>query len=327
MASTSDALNEFIVGGKYKLVRKIGSGTFGSIYLSVDVRTGEQVAVKLESQTIRYPRLLYESRCYTILQGGVGIPRLRWYGQDKGYNALAMDLLGPNLEVLFRYCSRTFTMKTVLMLADQMIKIIEYVHTNDIIHRDIKPHNFLIGRGRHCNKVFLVDFGIAKKYTYGPSGKHIPFNQHKNPSGTPLYASLNAHLGFEQSRRDDLEAIGYVLMYFARGGLPWQGLPGNTKKQRREKITETKLSTPVEVLCEGFPTEFTTYLNYCRALQFEETPDYMYLRRLFHNLFRSLNDPPDYTFDWATVNTNSAQPATAVTRQVQEDHLPAHSQG
>uniref|UniRef100_A0A8C3DSI7 Casein kinase I isoform alpha n=1 Tax=Corvus moneduloides TaxID=1196302 RepID=A0A8C3DSI7_CORMO len=289
MASSSGSKAEFIVGGKYKLVRKIGSGSFGDIYLAINITNGEEVAVKLESQKARHPQLLYESKLYKILQGGVGIPHIRWYGQEKDYNVLVMDLLGPSLEDLFNFCSRRFTMKTVLMLADQMISRIEYVHTKNFIHRDIKPDNFLMGIGRHCNKLFLIDFGLAKKYRDNRTRQHIPYREDKNLTGTARYASINAHLGIEQSRRDDMESLGYVLMYFNRTSLPWQGLKAATKKQKYEKISEKKMSTPVEVLCKGFPAEFAMYLNYCRGLRFEEAPDYMYLRQLFRILFRSVS--------------------------------------
>uniref|UniRef100_A0A8C6WH03 non-specific serine/threonine protein kinase n=1 Tax=Neogobius melanostomus TaxID=47308 RepID=A0A8C6WH03_9GOBI len=294
MASSSGSKAEFIVGGKYKLVRKIGSGSFGDIYLAINITNGEVLSLMLESQKARHPQLLYESKLYKILQGGVGIPHIRWYGQEKDYNVLVMDLLGPSLEDLFNFCSRRFTMKTVLMLADQMISRIEYVHTKNFIHRDIKPDNFLMGIGRHCNKLFLIDFGLAKK-------------EDKNLTGTARYASINAHLGIEQSRRDDMESLGYVLMYFNRTSLPWQGLKAATKKQKYEKISEKKMSTPVEVLCKGFPAEFAMYLNYCRGLRFEEAPDYMYLRQLFRILFRTLNHQYDYTFDWTMLKQKAAQ--------------------
>ena len=179
----------------------------------------EEVAVKLESIKARHPQLLYESKLYKILQGGVGIPHIRWYGPERDYNVLVMDLLGPSLEDLFNFCSRRFTMKTVLMLADQMIGRIEYVHNKNFIHRDIKPDNFLMGIGRHCNKLFLIDFGLAKKYRDNRTRQHIPYREDKNLTGTARYASINAHLGIEQSRRDDMESLGYVLMYFNRGSL------------------------------------------------------------------------------------------------------------
>ena len=170
-----------------------------------------QVAVKLESVKARHPQLLYESKLYKILQvrlsricqdifqtvevitdlttlffcqGGVGIPHIRWYGQERDYNVLVMDLLGPSLEDLFNFCSRRFTMKTVLMLADQMIGRIEYVHNKNFIHRDIKPDNFLMGIGRHCNKLFLIDFGLAKKYRDNRTRQHIPYREDKNLTGT-----------------------------------------------------------------------------------------------------------------------------------------------
>ncbi|KAF5292434.1 hypothetical protein FQA39_LY13981 [Lamprigera yunnana] len=251
----------------------------------------------------------------------------RFYGQEKEYNVLVMDLLGPSLEDLFNFCNRRFTIKTVLMLADQMITRIEYVHCKSFIHRDIKPDNFLMGIGRHCNKLFLIDFGLAKKYRDSRTRCHIGYREDKNLTGTARYASINAHLGIEQSRRDDMESLGYVLMYFNRGCLPWQGLKAATKKQKYEKISEKKMSTPVEVLCKGFPAEFSMYLNYCRGLRFEESPDYMYLRQLFRILFRTLNHQYDYTFDWTmlkqkgagigTGGGTSAQPQTsqAITQQ------------
>ncbi|CAK6446333.1 unnamed protein product [Pipistrellus nathusii] len=295
MASSSGPKAELIVGGKYKLVRKIGSGSSGDIYLAVTITSGEQVAVKLEPRKARRPQLQCESHLYQILQGGVGIPHIRWYGQEEHYGVLVMDLLGPSLEDLFNFCSRRFTMKTVLALADQMISRIEYVHAKNVIHRDIKPDNFLLGLGRHCNKLFLIDFGLARKYRDHGTRPHLPYRE-----GTArCAANVGAHLGVEQSRRDDLESLGYVLMYFNRTSLPWQGLKAATKKQKYEKIREKKMSTPVEVLCEGFPAEFAMYLNYCRGLRFEDAPDYTYLRQLFHVLFRTLNHQYDYAFDWS----------------------------
>ncbi|XDA90413.1 hypothetical protein R6Z07F_020009 [Ovis aries] len=165
MASSSGPEADFLVGGRYKLVREIGCGSFGHVYLAIDLTNHEEVAVKLESQNARQPRLLYEKELYNILQGGVGIPQIRWYGQETDYNVLVMDLLGPSLEDLFNFCSRKFTMKTVLMLADQMISRIEYVHTQNLIHRDIKPDNFLMGTGQQWKKLFLIDFGLAKRAT------------------------------------------------------------------------------------------------------------------------------------------------------------------
>eukprot|EP00921_Rhytidocystis_pertsovi_P004019 GHVQ01006925.1.p1 GENE.GHVQ01006925.1~~GHVQ01006925.1.p1 ORF type:complete len:328 (-),score=36.46 GHVQ01006925.1:156-1139(-) len=289
---------EVRVGGKYRLGRKIGSGSFGDIYLGTNITSGEEVAIKLESVKSKHPQLLYESKLYKILAGGIGIPTVHWYGIEGDYNVMVIDLLGPSLEDLFTICNRKLSLKTVLMLADQMVNRIEYVHSKNFIHRDIKPDNFLIGRGKKMSVVFIIDFGLAKKFRDPKTQQHIAYREGKNLTGTARYASINTHLGIEQSRRDDLEALGYVLMYFNRGTLPWQGLKATSKKDKYDKIMEKKMSTPIEILCKHFPFEFITYLNYCRSLRFEDRPDYAYLRRLFKDLFFREGYQYDFIFDW-----------------------------
>ena len=308
--------SDFLVGGtsqKYRLVKKIGSGSFGDVYLGVNIINGEEVACKLESQKTRHPQLLFESKLYRILHGGVGIATLRWYGtHETGYNVMVSDLLGPSTEDLFNLCNRKFTVKTVLMLADQMLARTEYVHNKNFIHRDIKPDNFLMGIGRNCNKVYIIDFGLAKKYRDTKTRTHIPYREGKSLTGTARYASINAHLGVEQSRRDDIEALGYVFMYFARGSLPWQGLKAATKKQKYERISEKKMSTPVEVLCKGYPEAFATYLAYAKGLRFDEAPDYVYLRReLFRRVYiRDMKEQYDFNFDWNRLNKTNVTETT-----------------
>ncbi|KAL8102605.1 hypothetical protein AgCh_027211 [Apium graveolens] len=257
-----------------------------------------------------------------------------------------MDLLGPSLEDLFNFCNRKLSLKTVLMLADQMINRVEFVHTKSFLHRDIKPDNFLMGLGRRANQVsdlltcnmllhvtsfsyqalvkayvyfllvqvYVIDFGLAKKFRDSSTHQHIPYRENKNLTGTARYASMNTHLGIEQSRRDDLESLGYVLMYFIRGSLPWQGLKAGNKKQKYEKISEKKVSTSIESLCRGYPTEFASYFHYCRSLRFEDKPDYAYLKRIFRELFIREGFQFDYVFDWTILKYQQSQMAAPPSR-------------
>ncbi|KAB2018846.1 hypothetical protein ERO13_D08G234500v2 [Gossypium hirsutum] len=233
-----------------------------------------------------------------LLQGGTGIPQLKWFGVEGDYNVMVIELLGPSLEDLYNYCNRKLSLKSVLMLADQLINRVEFMHSRGFLHRDIKPDNFLMGLGRKANQVYIIDYGLAKKYRDLQSHKHIPYRENKNLTGTARYASVNTHLGVEQSRRDDLESLGYVLIYFLRGSLPWQGLKAGTKKQKYDKISEKKMVTPVEVLCQSYPSEFVSYFHYCRSLRFEDKPDYSYLKRLFRELFIREGYQFDFVYDW-----------------------------
>ncbi|ESN93313.1 hypothetical protein HELRODRAFT_115704 [Helobdella robusta] len=289
---------ELRIGNRYRLGRKIGSGSFGDIYLGTDVVTAQEVAIKLECAKTKHPQLHIEGKIYKLMQTGVGIPTIKWSGTEGEYNVIVMELLGPSLEDLFNFCSRKFSLKTVLLLADQLISRVEFIHSKNFIHRDIKPDNFLMGLGKKGNLVYIIDFGLAKKYRDSRTHQHIPYRENKNLTGTARYASINTHLGIEQSRRDDMESVGYVIMYFIRGSLPWQGLKAATKKQKYERISEKKMSTSVEELCKGHASEFSTYLNFCRSLRFEDKPDYSYLRQLFRNLFHRFGYTYNYVFDW-----------------------------
>ncbi|KAG6915864.1 hypothetical protein DXG01_009571 [Tephrocybe rancida] len=272
---------------------------FGSKMLS-----NTPVAIKFEPRKSDAPQLRDEFRSYRTLNGTPGVPQVHHFGQEGLHNVLVIDLLGPNLEDLFDMCGRKFTIKTVCMAAKQMVTRVQAIHDKSLIYRDIKPDNFLIGvpGTKTANTIHVIDFGMAKHYRDPKTKVHIPYRERKSLSGTARYMSINTHLGREQSRRDDLESLGHVFMYFLRGGLPWQGLRAATNKQKYEKIGEKKQTTPIGELCEGFPEEFAIYMNYVRKLGFEESPDYDFLRELFSKVLKTLGESEDGVFDWMLLN-------------------------
>jgi casein kinase I family protein HRR25 len=285
-------------GSRYCLNKRIGGGSFGEIYTAINSITGEEVAVKIESLKIRVPQLINESRVYRALSGAVGIPNLKWYGRESDYNLLAMDLLGSSLEALFVESNRHFSLKTVLMIADQLISRIEYLHRRGIIHRDIKPDNFVVGRFSKSGTIYTIDFGLAKRYRDPKNLQHIPYVDGKTLVGTARYTSINTHLGIEQSRRDDLESIAYILIYFMKGSLPWVGLKAENREAKHAAICEVKVATPVNILCSGLPEEFSLFLGIVRRLEFSEEPAYAQYREFFKQLLIKEGFAYDSAFDW-----------------------------
>ncbi|KCV70082.1 CK1/CK1/CK1-G protein kinase [Fonticula alba] len=308
---TSRTMMVTTVGEKFRVGKKIGEGSFGIIHEGTSLSNPEtKVAVKFESRKSEAPQLRDEYRAYQILQGSPGIPRVFYFGVESSFNVLVIELLGPSLEDLFEVCSRTFSVKTVCMLAKQMLTRVRACHERGLIYRDIKPDNFLIGRNssQEGTTVYLIDFGMAKYYRDPHTGQHIPYREKKSLSGTARYMCINTHIGREQSRRDDLEALGHVFMYFLRGALPWQGLKAQTNKQKYDKIGEKKREIRVNDLCAGYPEEFAKYLGYARNLKFDETPDYDYLLKLFNQVLKKEHLVDDQVYDWQTTARGAPRP-------------------
>lgn len=302
MSTPSSSSN--VVGVHYRVGKKIGEGSFGVIFEGTNLLNNTQVAIKFEPRKTDAPQLRDEYRTYKILVGCAGIPNVYYFGQEGLHNILVIDLLGPSLEDLFDHCGRRFSTKTVVMVAKQMLSRVQTIHEKNLIYRDIKPDNFLIGRPntKLQNVIHVVDFGMAKQYRDPKTKQHIPYRERKSLSGTARYMSINTHLGREQSRRDDLEALGHVFMYFLRGGLSWQGLKAASNKAKYEKIGQTKQSTAIKDLCDGFPDEFNKYLSYVRNMGFEDTPDYDYLRDLFTKALHRTGEVEDGEYDWMKLN-------------------------
>ncbi|OHS94783.1 hypothetical protein TRFO_39038 [Tritrichomonas foetus] len=286
------------IAGPYTILNRIGSGSFGTIYLCEHNETHKQYAAKVESVSTKIPQLSFESRLYKLIAGGNNIAKTHWQGVVNNNNVVVMDLLGKSLENLHEE-KKKFSLKTVLMLIEQMIKCVEYLHRKHFIHRDIKPDNFVIGQGGDTSKIYIIDFGLAKRYRDPLTLKHVKYSDRKQLTGTARYASVNALRGIEQSRRDDMEALGYVWMYFLRGDLPWMGIRANVPQKKYSMICDCKMATSFEVLCEGFPQQFITYFKNIRALRFTEEPDYANYRLMFRELLLHYNFVYDGIFDWS----------------------------
>ena len=311
------ANDKFILNGIYRIIKMVGCGAFGEIHLAYDVNMKALRAIKFEMANHKNPQLKHE---YSVLEqlnkheaglkGGetfTGVPKVYYFDRlEHKYNFMVMEFLGPSLGDLFQLKERNFGMETVLMLAIQVLSRIEYIHEKGFLHRDIKPENFVIGLNDKSNLVYLIDYGLSKRYKDKNSGQHIPYRENKQLVGTVRYASVNAHLGIEQSRRDDLEGIGYVLVYFYLGRLPWQNKT-DKGKPLTQKITEKKLTTPPELLCKKMPREFSYYFHYCKNLKFEDRPDYNSLKSMFADLLMSrmkVNGIKELIYDWFDEENN-----------------------
>jgi serine/threonine protein kinase len=298
-----------IAQGRFELKSKLGAGCFGEVYKGVNVETGEQIAVKTEEVECSAPQLESESETLLYLAQPTpqqGFTECFFFGREGGFRCLVMELLGKSLEDMVQKRGGKFTPKTTVLVAEQVVRRIEYLHSKGIVHRDIKPENFMFGAKNKQHHIYAIDFGLSKRYW---DKQHITMRQKLSLTGTARYASINAHKGIEQSRRDDLEAIGHMLLYFLRGSVPWSGLDAKTKQDKYRKICEKKQETPLGDLCAGFPPAFEQYLRYSRELQFMDRPDYEKLYVSFQGVREQEGHPQDWEYEWmAGVETKDFVP-------------------
>ena len=308
-----------LIADNFVMLSLIGKGAFGEILLSFSLRDNMEVAIKKEvKKPGKVPQLRTEAKIYQSLlsiqpqdisgnkalsqEDIQGVPKFYGMGELIDYYYLIIEFLGPNLVELLNYCkTKKFTISTVCLIAMQIINRIENIHKHNFIHRDIKPENFLIGSQDKSNVIYLIDFGLSKRYKNPKNHQHIPYREGRALTGTARYVSISTHLGIEQSRRDDLESIGYVLVFFLKGTLPWQGLKNGGDKYQR--IMEKKLQIPTEMLCHNLPEEFALFINYAKSLRFEDRPDYDYIRGIFLKLLGKCTSNYGLTktmlkFDW-----------------------------
>ena len=312
--SHKDPIIGKIFFSKYKATKKLGEGSFGKVYKAE--YNGENFAIKMEYKDKEQGLLEIEATIMSYLKGP-NIPFIKSYGYSGDFNVLVMQLLDKSLEDLINKYS-TFSIKTTAMLGYQMVNILQYIHDRHIIHRDIKPDNFVMVTKEDNAKLYILDFGLAKKYRSSRTLVQYPYIKKKKLTGTARYASIHALEAYEQSRRDDLESVGYVLMYFLRGNLPWQGLKVRSKEDRYKKILERKKETSSEDLCRDFPHEFFEYVEYTRNLEYEEDPDYDFLRKKFKDVLKGLNEEMDYIYDWTTT-TDLKKRTNKKQKEIEED--------
>lgn len=266
-----------MLANKYKLLEKLSQGSFGKVFKAENIRTGERVAIKTEDKNKEHKSLKMEAKIYQYLANTDGFPQLKWFGVTNNVNYLVTNLLECSLTNIVKKYGR-LSLKTVLLIGKQMIERLETLHTHFLIHRDIKPDNFMINISDKSNKIYLIDFGFCKRYNH--DGNHIEFKMNKTLIGTPNYVSLNVHKGCEPSRRDDLESCLYVMIYMLFGKF----------FSTEQPLINGKELKPITILVSkkeqltNIPHFLTVAINYVRTLKFEEEPDYKYIIQIFTDL-------------------------------------------
>ena len=315
---------------KYKALKRIAEGSFGSIYEGINIRTNDKIAIKLEDRT-QYN--LLEEEGYTLFTlKGFGIVELISYGRNKEYNIMIQPLLGDSIYKIFLNCKKNFTLKDICLIGLQCLDRLEWIHNKNFIHCDIKPENFLFGR-KDPKIIYMIDFGLSKKYRSERTMKHIIFSTKKKMIGTARFASVNSLKGYELSRRDDMESFCYMILFFILKKLPWQGIKTQNQYKRFAKICEIKEKFNIDDYKEIIPFEIITIFKYVKKLKFEEEPNYDKIRNLFKKFLKQINFNDNDTFSWIkekeTLNlkkvTDSNKRKLSYKRRIIENFLKMHN--
>jgi len=279
----------------YTITKYINSGAFGDVFEARDNKNNINVALKIPIQTEEkngQKWLLEEAKIYKHLlqknednEEPIGITNVKMINSKKlDLKIMVMDLLGPSIESLIQK-RKKFRLPSIILLAIQMIKIVRFLHLRGYVHRDLKPDNFVLDY-ENMDKLYCIDFGLAKKYVNNKNN-HVEMTTKHKFCGTARYASISAHLGYTQSRKDDLESIGYILVYLFNGKLPWQHIKHSDKEKKYQMILRKKQDISEQELTKGLPREFLVYFKYVKELDFDEKPHYTSLINMFVKLYQT----------------------------------------
>ena len=285
-----------LIFGKYSIKYLISKGSFGEVYLGTNVLNNKDYAIKME-RTSKGESLLKEEAYVLLFLKGPGLPTVITFGISGRYHILIENLLGKSIYNIWLEKEKKFNIKDTCMFAIQALERVEYVHSKNYLHRDIKPANFLVGNPDQ-SQIYLIDFGNARKYRSSRTGKHLPFSRNYKIYGTTIFLSLNVLKGIEQTRKDELESLGLVIIYLYKGYLPWSNYKFKDIFQALEKIKAIKENLSMKQLCHGLPIEMFEYMNYIKNMNFEDTPDYRYLQSLFLNILKKIGEKNDLFFSW-----------------------------
>ena len=296
-----------IIDNTYKILtdQRLGGGSFGYVYKCLDIKTNKEYSIKIESNNLSNPQLLHEYKILKILEGNEGIPNTYLFKNLGDESVLVMDLLGPNFEdILQDTKTKKFTLKTCLMTLKQLIERLEIIHKEGIIHRDLKPENLLVNKNIRNSMIYLIDYGLSKKYKDNKNNIHIPFRDERPITGTIRYISINTHKGFEQSRRDDIESACYIILYFLNGKLDWDGIKSKTKEEKIQKIMEKKEEFKKNKEYKKLPEILSHIFQYVYSINFEEKPNYEYICGLIDKGLERYDGESNYEkslYDWQSI--------------------------